>query len=273
MTASSMGGVERTVRAMPTLIRVGLAEAMAYRAELLVWVLTTTMPLVMLPLWQAVAETGPVRGYTSDDFLAYFLATFMVRQITSAWASWTINYEVRNGTLALRLMRPIHPFWAYAIENLAALPLRLVVAGPVAIAALVWTSHEHLTTSPAMLAIFAAALVGAWAVTFLAHVAVGTLSLWTQSSIKVMDVWTAGFFVFSGYLVPIAVFPAWIGWLPDWLPFRYQLGFPVEVLTSHLTLDRALTMLGAQWAYVVGLGLLCVVLWKRGLERFQAHGG
>lgn len=268
-----MGSVERTLRAMPTLIRVGLAEAMAYRAELLIWVLTTTMPLVMLPLWQAVAETGPVAGFTRDDFLAYFLATFMVRQITSAWASWTINYEVKNGTLALRLMRPIHPFWAYAIENLAALPLRLAVAGPIALAALVITSSSHLTRSPAMLAIVVVSLVGAWAITFLAHIAVGTLSLWTQSSIKVMDVWTAGFFVFSGYLVPIAVFPEAIRWLPAWLPFRYQLGFPVEALTNRLSLSEALGMLAWQWGYVAGLAVICVVLWKRGLARFQAYGG
>ncbi|UJR86026.1 ABC transporter permease [Sandaracinus amylolyticus] len=263
----------RTLRAMPTLMRVGFAEAMAYRAELLVWVLTTTMPLVMLPLWIAVAETGPVRGFTGDDFVAYFLTTFVVRQVTSAWASWTINYEVKNGTLALRLMRPIHPFWAYAIENLAALPMRLLVAGPVAVIALLATSRDRLTSDPRMLAIFFVSLIGAWSITFLAHVAVGTLSLWTQSSIKVMDVWTSGFFVFSGYLVPIALFPESLRGLPEWLPFRYQLGFPVEVLTRSMTLDDALSMLARQWGWVIGLALLCVVLWNRGLKRFQAFGG
>lgn len=263
----------RTLRAMPTLMRVGFAEAMAYRAELLVWVLTTTMPLVMLPLWMAVAETGPVRGFTGDDFVAYFLTTFVVRQITSAWASWTINYEVKNGTLALRLMRPIHPFWAYAIENLAALPLRLVVAGPIAVGALLVTSREQLTSDPALLAIFFASLVGAWAITFLAHVAVGTLSLWTQSSIKIMDVWTAGFFVFSGYLVPIALFPDALREIPEWLPFRYQLGFPVEVLTRETSVSNALGMLARQWLWVLGLGITCVALWNRGLRRFQAFGG
>lgn len=263
----------RTLRAMPTLIRVGFAEAMAYRAELVIWILTTTMPLVMLPLWMAVAETGPVRGFTGDDFVAYFLATFVVRQVTSAWASWTINYEVRTGTLALRLMRPIHPFWTYAIENLATIPLRLAVAGPTAVVALVWTSHERLATEPAMLVIFVASLIGAWAITFLAHVAVGTLSLWTQSSIRLMDVWTAGFFVFSGYLVPIALFPDVLRGLPEWLPFRYQLGFPVEVITRALSIDQALSMLARQWIYVVLLAGICVVLWRRGLRRFQAYGG
>lgn len=258
---------------MPTLMRVGFAEAMAYRAELLVWVLTTTMPLVMLPLWMAVAETGPVRGFTGEDFVAYFLTTFVVRQVTSAWASWTINYEVKTGTLALRLMRPIHPFWAYAIENLAAIPMRLLVAGPVAVTALLVTSRERLTGDPALVAIFFVSLIGAWAITFLAHVAVGTLSLWTQSSIKIMDVWTAGFFVFSGYLVPIALFPDAVRALPEWMPFRYQLGFPVEVLTGALSIEGALGMLARQWLWVGALALACTVLWRKGLERFQAFGG
>ena len=35
-----------TVRAFPTLLRVGFADAVAYRAEMLVWILATTMPLV-----------------------------------------------------------------------------------------------------------------------------------------------------------------------------------------------------------------------------------
>ena len=46
----------RALRALPTLMRVGVSQAVAYRAEMLVWVLTTTMPLIMLPLWHAVAE-------------------------------------------------------------------------------------------------------------------------------------------------------------------------------------------------------------------------
>ena len=41
--------------ALPTLLRVGLSEVVAYRAEFVVWILTTNMPLVMLAIWHAVA--------------------------------------------------------------------------------------------------------------------------------------------------------------------------------------------------------------------------
>src|SRR5213079_1094660 len=48
------------LRAFPTLFRVGLAEMIAYRAEFVIWILTTNMPLVMMALWTAVASEGAV---------------------------------------------------------------------------------------------------------------------------------------------------------------------------------------------------------------------
>ena len=43
-----------TARALPALFKVGFAEAVAYRAEFLVWMLSNTMPLIMLALWSAL---------------------------------------------------------------------------------------------------------------------------------------------------------------------------------------------------------------------------
>src|SRR3954463_9843428 len=117
-------------------MRIGISEAVAYRAEMFVWVLATTMPFIMLVLWSAVSSSAPVvsnsgRGYTAGTFTAYFLAVFIVRQLVSSWASWEINWEVKQGTLAMRLLRPIHPIVSYGCGNLAALPLRMVVPLPV----------------------------------------------------------------------------------------------------------------------------------------------
>ena len=50
-------------RAMPTLLRVGMAECLAYRAEFIIWLLTTTLPLIMLGLWTSVASDGPFANF------------------------------------------------------------------------------------------------------------------------------------------------------------------------------------------------------------------
>jgi hypothetical protein len=77
--------MRRIVRAFPTLLRIGFAEAVAYRAEFVIWMLTTTMPLVMLALWTAVAREGPFGRFTQADFVAYYLAALIVRTLSSSW--------------------------------------------------------------------------------------------------------------------------------------------------------------------------------------------
>ena len=96
-------------RAYPALLRTGFVAAVAYRAEFLIWMFSTNMPLVMLALWAAVARSGPVAGYTKAGFGAYYLAVLLVRLLTGAWVVWEMTFEIKQGTLALRLLRPIHP--------------------------------------------------------------------------------------------------------------------------------------------------------------------
>ena len=261
------------VRALPTMLRVGFAEAVAYRAELLVWVLATTMPLIMLALFSAVAREAPIGRFGEAEFVAYFLATFIVRQLAGSWASYQINQEVRDGTLAMRLLRPIHPLVAYATEHTAALPMRALVSVPVAVIWLVSSGSTQLTRDPLIWLVWCAAMLGAWLVTLFVNMAVGCLSFFLESSLKVMDIWLALFFVFSGYLIPTELFPEPLRAVSDWLPFRYQIGFPVELMTGAHDLHGALLLLLRQWMFVALLFALTMVLFRRGVARFAAYGG
>ncbi len=262
-----------TARALPSLFKVSFAEAVAYRAEFLVWMLSNTMPLIMLALWSAVAREAPVGRFGQEEFVAYFLATFIVRQLTSSWAAWQMNYDIRHGTLALRLLRPIHPMLTLAVENLAAQPMRLVVAVPMAVLWLWSLGTAQVSRDPALWVAFGVAVLGGWLVTFLANFAIGCLAFFMESSIKAMDVWLTFYFVFSGYLIPVELFPPAVGAIADWLPFRYQIGLPVELITSAHDRGAALVLLGRQWVWVAAMLGGAIVLWRKGLERFAAYGG
>jgi ABC-2 type transport system permease protein len=262
-----------STRAIPTLLKVGFAEAVAYRAELFVWVLSTTMPLVMLALFSAVARDAPIGRFGQKELAAYFLATFVVRQLTSSWVAWDMNYEIRQGTLALRLLRPVHPMLAFAVANVAVQPLRLAVAVPVAAVALATVGSSTLPSDAALWAIWCVAMVGGWLITYLAGFAIGCCAFFTESSLRLMDLWLTLFFVFSGYMIPVELFPSSLRVLADWLPFRYQIGFPVEIMTSGHGRAEALAMLARQWLWVGVLGAAAIRLWRHGLTRFAAYGG
>jgi len=259
-----------TLRAYPTLLRVGFAGALAYRAELIIWMLTTTMPLVSLALWSAVARSAPLGRFGPKEFVGYFLAALIVRQITGCWLVWELNYEIKQGTLSQRLLKPIHPLWVYSASNLAAIPLRAGLCLPVAIIAIF---YAQLTSDPALLGIFFLSLVGAWCINFFAMALVGSLAFYLESSTGIFELWMITFMILSGYVVPLELFPTWARNIADVLPFRYTLGFPVEVLTGMLDVRSALKLLAMQWAQATIIATAGLLAFRAGVKRFGAFGG
>jgi ABC-2 type transport system permease protein len=266
-------GPSRTLRALPTLLRIGVAETVAYRAEFLVWILTTTQPLIMLGLWTSVARAVPFAGYSSDKLVAYFLASLIVRQLTGNWVAWQMSEEVRSGTMAMRLLRPIHPFFAYAASHAAAIPFRSIIALPIAFVLLASSGARVLTTDPVQLALLVPSIALAWLITFAVLFAIGAVAFFLTQTMALANLYFGLFSLFSGYLMPLDLLPRPIAVIAAWLPFRFMLSVPVELLTQ--THDRAhlARLLGGQlgWAVVVLAGAL--VLWRAGIKRFEAVGG
>lgn len=264
-----------TIRAIPTLLRIGVAETIAYRAEFLIWMLTTTMPLVMLALWSGVAHDGPFRGYDSNRFVAYFLLALIVRNLTSSWVVWQINDEVRRGVLAMRLLRPVHPFVAYAATHLSAVPLRGLIVLPVAVILLLTSARGELTGDASRIALLAPSLALAWAITFALMLAIGSLAFFFDKSMAVMDVYFGVFAVFSGYLLPLTALPHWLDDIARYLPFRYVLSAPIELIMNPLPGAHAASaaeLVGAQAGWAVVMGAIALTLWRAGVRRFEAVG-
>lgn len=263
----------RLLRIYPSLLRVGFAEALAYRAEFLVWVLTTNLPLINLALWSAVARDAPVGGFGQADFAAYFLATLVVRLLTNSWVVWELTMEIRQGTLATKLLRPMHPLVIYSAENLAALPMRAAIALPIALVMLWATGPEYLSDDTFVWALMPVMLALAWLMTFLVMAIIGTLAFYLDSASSVYEVWLGLFTILSGYLVPLELFPDWLREIARVLPFRLMLGFPVESLLGRLGREEVLAGLAMQVGWVVVFAVLARMVWRAGMRRFAAFGG
>jgi ABC-2 type transport system permease protein len=143
----------------------------------------------------------------------------------------------------------------------------------VALGALAFLGGDRVTHDPLLLALFPVAVFGAWLITYLAMAAVGCLAFWLESATSLFDVWLGLFGVFSGYLVPLELYPRWVNDVSRFLPFRYMLSFPVELVTGGLTRSAALSQLAAQWGFVLALFAAAAGMWRLGTRRFAAHGG
>jgi ABC-2 type transport system permease protein len=265
--------LRRAALAYPAMLRAGLVGAIAYRAEMVVWMLTTTMPLVSLSLWSAVAENGAVGRYSQRDFAVYFIAVLLVRQLTSSWVVWELNFDIRQGVLAQRLVKPMHPLWYYSAQNLGALPLRVVLCSPLVVISAAVFDALPLPRTFALALIFCVALAGAWLITFFVMALVGSLAFFVESSLAIFDFYLFAFVLLSGYIVPLDLFPEGVRAVTYWLPFRYTVAFPVEIATGALPFGEALRQLAIQWAFVAGLAALALLVFRAGVRRFAAFGG
>jgi ABC-2 type transport system permease protein len=265
----------RTIRALPTLFRIGVAETVAYRAEFIVWMLTSTMPLINLALWSSVADEAPFAEYRSADFVAYYLGALIVRNLTGNWVAWQMAEEIRMGILSMRLLRPVHPFIAYAASHAAALPFRSLIALPIAFILLVSSGASALTNDPIQLALLVPSVLLAWLITFGIMFALGGLAFWTTQTFGVVNFYFGVWSLFSGYILPMdimrAKFPL-VADLADWMPFYYMLAAPVELMTKHLSPTELAHLLGAQAAWAAISIALALWVWRTGVRRFEAVG-
>jgi ABC-2 type transport system permease protein len=254
------------------LLRTGFAEGVAYRAEFLIWMFSTNMPLVMLAIWAAAARSGPVGAYSQRGFAAYYLCALLVRLMTGAWVVWELTMEIRQGTLALRLLRPIHPLLQFSADNIAVIPMRGIVAIPVT-GILLWIARGELAHDWFSWILLAPALLGAWLIYFLVQAIIGTVALRFESAASLFDAWLGFSNILSGYLVPLDLFPRAVRDVAAWLPFRFQLSFPVELMLGRWSQAQALQLLGVQWIYVVFFFLCTRFAWRSGLRYYAAYGG
>lgn len=258
---------------LASMLRVGAAAALAYRGEFFVWILTTNMPLVMLALWSRVAADGPVGRFDARGFAAYFLGVLLVRFLCGSWVVWELTFAIRDGSVATRLLRPTHPFVHYASDNLAQMPLRLLVAAPIAAGLVATAGPGGLSHDPAQWALWPLTVAGAWFLTYSAMLAVASLAFYVDSALSVWELWMAAGYVLSGYLVPLELLPAPARTAADWLPWRYTLALPLETMLGLVPLAGTLRGLAVQWAWAALFLAAALRLWRRGLRRYESFGG
>jgi ABC-2 type transport system permease protein len=196
-----------------------------------------------------------------------------VRLATSNWMAWQMSMEIRDGTLSAKLLRPIHPLYAYAAEHLAAIPMRILVVSPI-VAILCASSWPRLVRhDPKLLLVLVASLVGAWLLMYFSMVLLGAVAFYVDSAMGVFELWIGVHGILSGYLIPLELFGGWATRLAAVLPFRFMLAFPVETLVGLLSPAEAARQLAAQWLYVALTGVLALRVWRAGVRRFAAFGG
>lgn len=243
-----------------------------YRAGMMIYILSNTLPLVMLAVWVAIADAGPVGEYGPAEFISYYLALLLVRQMTSVWVAWELDYDIRMGELSPKLLRPMDPIHNHLALHLADKLFRLVTVVPVILLVALVVPGVSYPGDAVTLSLFLFSMIGALAIRFVTQYCIGLLSFWITQSLAINEMLYAGMLMLGGMIAPLDLFPPAVGRVADVLPFRYMLSLPVELLLGRITGPERFSVLGIQILWLAVFTIFYRLLWRIGLKHYSAVG-
>lgn len=257
------------------IFKIGILNKVVYRFDTLIWALS--MPLFFLVyyfLWHAVfSYTGQelIRGFTLNSMLLYFLISTAVGTLTYCFVDEKLAEDVRRGTLAPQLMRPIsylkYQFLQDVGDRVFASTAELV---PMLIIALFLID----ITFPSLLyfGLFVCSLILTLLLVYFFTYFFGLITFWVKQYRGLRRIRDGIAWVLSGAAMPLALFPPAIITISHFLPFQYMRYVPVQIFLEHYTLSETFRLILIQFTWVIIFYLLIRLVWARALKTYSGVG-
>lgn len=271
----------RTLRVYLTAFYALMVE---YRAEIFLWAIATSLPLIMMGVWIEAADSGKFAGFTPLDAARYFIAVFVVRQITICWVIHDFEYLVVSGKLSPMLLHPIDPIYRFILMHLgehgARAPfgvLLVVLCFVIVPDALLGNADQPGAWLPAWWRILLAlvASYGAFLLRFIIQYTTAIAAFWVERVSALDGINYLPYIFLSGLTVPIHLLPDYLQHIVLWTPFPYMLWFPAQLVAAPAEQITAAFVIRG-FATLAGWGVVIFIvnrwLWKRGLKHYSAMG-
>jgi ABC-2 type transport system permease protein len=227
---------------------------------------------VFVQLWRATyGGTGAViDGLSLTQMIWYFVATEAI-QFSLPRIHALMETEVRSGDLALRLNKPYQYLGFHVAAFLGDAVIQLVAALPVA------AGVALLTVGPISIPLLAIPVIlFVWVTTLLLHFAwaaiIGLSAFWMEDVSGLYLILDKIKWVLGGFLMPIALFPAWLQRVAGVLPFQFMFGQPARLLVEF-SWARAGSLLAGQAVWLVIMFALLYGVYRLGVRRVDSNGG
>jgi ABC-2 type transport system permease protein len=261
-----------------SVFNIGLQNTFVYRWNYFLRALFGLIPLAgTVFLWSAVFKErgGELHGWDYGSMIYYFLLTILISNlVVPTEDDWQIAADIREGQINALLTKPMS-YLAYRISIFLSgrLVYSFVTLPPIALIFIYFRAYVVLPTDPLVYALTAISTVMAAFIQFFITYSLAMFAFW------ILEISTIVFIVYSfeyflgGQMFPIDIMPPAVYAVMRWLPFYYELFFPVAIFLGRSKGIELVQGLAIQTGWLLLTWMWARFMWQRGLGHYQAVGG
>ncbi len=242
-----------------------------YRAELILWALANSLSFILMGVWFEATGRGSF-SLAPLDVVRYFLAVFVVRQLTVVWVIWEVEQQVQNGKLAPQLLQPLDPAWRHLMNHVAERVARLPFSA--LLVALFFGLYPAAFFVPSLgtIALFLVLVIVSFLFRFLLQYTIALLCFWTERASALEQLNFLLYMFLGGAIAPLDFFPPDVRAVVMWTPFPAMVWLPCRVLIGDVPVAEVARAVAGLAAWAAILLVANRLLWRAGLKRFSAMG-
>lgn len=256
--------------------RLQFQTAFMYRQEFLRILDNLVMMYGAYWLWNTLYTRHPgLFDVSRGQMLTYGMLAMLMDTIFSATnvVRWTIMGQVRTGSIQMDLLRPLDFLFHHLARNVGQLGFSILTLGLPGFLTGTLLLGLGLPGSFSNGALFLLSVIPAYLVAFALNFLLGMVAIYTLHIQQIGWVYYSLVGFFSGQLIPLWFFPAFLAGAVNLLPFRCIIGIPLSIYIGRYSFLGAAQALGIQIAWTVSLLIICRLVWNRAHAHLTVQGG
>ncbi len=248
--------------------------SLAYKMEFIFQMFSTVLEAaIMIFLWKKIYEStgnGLIGNFSLNEMIVYIVLTFTVGKALSSSVDSEVPYEVREGTIAMELIKPYSYILRHLFSDLGRVSMGSIGAIGILLVSLFFFD-ANLTLGNTV--IFIISMILAYIITFAINMIVSLVSFYTTYIWGVIMFKSVVIAFLSGQLIPITFFPDSFARVLKILPFSYTNFYPIYMFMGKLSSKEVVVALFIQLVWAVVLLISMKKLYTKALLRLQVAGG
>ncbi|HEY3330001.1 MAG TPA: ABC-2 family transporter protein [Capsulimonadaceae bacterium] len=252
------------------------SDALVYKANAVIWLMTDTVPAIVMPLIWLSSFNGraTIQGFNPSQMVIYYMVVLLLASLVESHVMWEMAGDVKQGKFNIYLTRPFSYMAYIGADNLSWRFMRTLISVPIFMLILAgfhkwvhWNASEYHYGWQFCLAVLLGHILS-----FCLSYTLGLLSLWLVETQSLFHFYYLPLVIFNGQIAPLSFFPASVRAVAKFLPFNYTLGFPAQIFTGTIAPSDIALGFAVQCGWISVALFSSVFLWRGGLKRYTAYG-